>query len=126
MNKHCENVARYLWWKCISEKQIKDRPVSKEAPVFPAYAFGSIGSFIYRFVNARYLLTGKVELLLHLFLDGFQLNSDLPSLIWGEWCIANVSPLYVNGKVSVTSHFRPKIRRFHVPAHLVCPPVDDP
>jgi len=109
LNKHSEDVPRYLWRQRISDNQINDCPVSKKPPVFPAYALTGFGNFIFLFVNACYLLTGKIELLLHLFLDGFQLNYDSPSLIIGEWRVTNVSRLYLNGKLSATLHFRPKI-----------------
>ncbi len=112
LNKHCEDVPRYLWRERISDNQINDCPVSKEPPVFPAYALTGFSNFIFPLVNARYLLTGKIELLLHLFLDGFQLNYDSPSLIIGEWRIASVSLLYVNGKISATLRLCPKIGRF--------------
>ena len=124
LNKHSEDVPRYLWRERISDNQINDCPVGKEPPVFPAYALTSFSNFIFPFVNVCSLLRGKIELLLYLFLDGFQLNCDLPSLIFGEWRVANVSPRYVNDKLSVALHFCPKVRKSKGLLDLIRPRQD--
>ena len=125
LNKHYEDVPRYLRRDRISYNQINNCPVGEELPVFPAQARAGIGNFIPQFLNVRCLLTAKIESLLHVFRKRFQLNCNSPLLIFGEWRISSVGPYYVNGKLSATSYLCPKIGRISDCFNLVCPLSND-
>jgi len=124
LNKHYEDVPRYLWRDRISYNQINYCPVGKELPVFPAQALTGFGNFIAPFLNVRCLLTVKIESLLHVFRKRFQLDCDSTLLIFGEWRIASVSPHYVNDKLSATPQFCPKVGSFGGQLDLVSPSTD--